>query len=194
MLRACPLSRFIFHSFHLIFPPPQPLPVRQRNRVAQNMGSEVDIDLPVVEVQSSSSATNSTENKRKASATPICNALKSKLFYILIVVICVLITVICFCLTLIYEKESNVTHSVNAWREELSLEKSVWFDAGLDELKAALNVKLNTRRAKNVVLFVGDGMGINTMTASRIYKHGEQGRLTWETFPHMGLLKVSRCQ
>lgn len=154
------------------------------------MGTEVDIDLPVVELQSSS-ATNSIRNKRRTSEAPLCNALQSKLFYILIVVICLLITVICFCLALIYEKESNVTHSVNAWREELSREKSEWFDAGLDELKAALNVKHNTRRAKNVVLFVGDGMGINTMTASRIYKRGEQGNLAWETFPHMGLLKVS---
>lgn len=165
---------------------------QRRHRVTQTMGSEVDIDMPAVELQSSATI-SSIENKRKTLDTPICNALRSKLFYILIVVICLLITVICFCLTLIYEKESNVTQSVNAWREELSLEKSVWFDAGLDELKAALNVKLNTRRAKNVVLFVGDGMGINTMTASRIYKHGEQGRLSWETFAHMGLLKVSQC-
>lgn len=83
---------------------------------------------------------------------------------------------------------------MNAWRDELSPEKSVWFESGLDELKAALSIKLNTRRAKNVVLFVGDGMGISTMTASRIYKHGEQGRLAWEAFPHMGLLKVRECQ
>lgn len=150
----------------------------------------VDVEVSAVELQSSS-GNSFIEDKRETSGTPICSALRSKLFYILIVVICLLITGICFCLTLIYEKESNVTHSVHAWREELSLEKSVWFDAGMDELKAALNVKLNTRRAKHVVLFVGDGMGINTMTASRIYKHGEQGRLSWETFPHMGLLKVS---
>lgn len=149
----------------------------------------VDVEVSAIELQSSS-GNSFAEDNRKTSETPICNALRSKLFYMLIVVICLLITVICFCLTLIYEKESNVTHSVHAWREELSLEKSVWFDAGMDELKAALNVRLNTRRAKNVVLFVGDGMGINTMTAARIYKHGEQGRLAWETFPHMGLLKV----
>lgn len=164
--------------------------MRQRSGAALNMVAEVDIDSPVLELQSSS-ATNSMENKRRTPNTPICNALQSKLFYILIVVICVLITVICFCLTLIYEKESNVTHSVQAWREELSREKSEWFDSGLDELKAALNVKLNTRRAKNVVLFVGDGMGINTMTASRVYKRGEKGTLSWERFSHMGLLKVS---
>ena len=53
------------------------------------------------------------------------------------------------------------------------------------------------RRPKNVVLFVGDGMGLNTVTAARIYKgqsrqgvSGEEASLAWERFPSMGLLKV----
>lgn len=148
-------------------------------------------ELRAIELQSAS-VSIPIGNKRREQDTPICNAFRSKLFYILIVVILLLITAICFCLTLLYEKEIIVTSSMaNGWREELSLEKSVWFDAGLDELKAALNVKVNTRRAKNVVLFVGDGMGVNTVTATRITKYGEEGRLAWETFPHMASLKVS---
>ena len=31
-------------------------------------------------------------------------------------------------------------------------------------------MKLNTKKAKNVIIFVGDGMGVQTHTASRIYK------------------------
>lgn len=62
---------------------------------------------------------------------------------------------------------------------------------GKSELNEALNVQINNRVAKNVILFVGDGMGPNTVTATRIYKYGESGRLTFEKFPHMGLLKVS---
>lgn len=61
---------------------------------------------------------------------------------------------------------------------------------GKSELYEALNV-VNTKTAKNVILFVGDGMGPNTVTATRIYKHGESGRMTFEKFPHIGLLKVS---
>jgi alkaline phosphatase len=53
-----------------------------------------------------------------------------------------------------------------------------------------LSVELNTHWAKNVILFVGDGMGPVTQTAARIYAHGEEGHLAWEKFPHMGLLKV----
>lgn len=104
-------------------------------------------------------------------------------------VVAVLAVIVGICIFLI--DRGNVMHSVVVLDEDMSVEKKDWFDIGLDELKYALNVKKNTRRAKNVILFVGDGMGVNTVTASRIYEHGESGRLSWETFPHTGMLKVS---
>lgn len=116
--------------------------------------------------------------------------IKSKLLYILLPVIALVIITICVGLLLIYEKGSNVTHSIDAWKDNLSAEQKFWYDNGLEELKHGLKVEINTHRAKNVILFVGDGMGINTLTASRIYKYGEEGRLAWEEFPHMGMLKV----
>ena len=39
-----------------------------------------------------------------------------------------------------------------------------------DQIEATLALKPNTTQAKNVILFVGDGMGITTVTASRIYQ------------------------
>lgn len=51
-------------------------------------------------------------------------------------------------------------------------------------------------RAKNVIIFIGDGMGMSTITAARIYKgqlkgkSGEEESLTFEDFPHTGLSKV----
>jgi hypothetical protein len=36
---------------------------------------------------------------------------------------------------------------------------------------------------KNVIFFLGDGMGITTMTAARIYKVGEDGDLTMDKLP-----------
>lgn len=42
-----------------------------------------------------------------------------------------------------------------------------------------------------MILFVGDGMSPDTITASRIYHGGETSRLAWEHFPHIGILKVS---
>lgn len=71
------------------------------------------------------------------------------------------------------------------------VDKDFWMSVGKSELNEALNVALNTKIAKNVIMFVGSGMGPNTVTATRIYTHGESGLLTFEKFPHMGLLKVS---
>jgi alkaline phosphatase len=50
--------------------------------------------------------------------------------------------------------------------------------------------------AKNVILFIGDGMSIPTITAARIYAgqkrgvDGESYKLTMETLPHMALSKT----
>ncbi|XP_033336693.2 alkaline phosphatase [Megalopta genalis] len=65
-----------------------------------------------------------------------------------------------------------------------------WRKLAMDELEEALSYKWNTNRAKNVILFVGDGMSPDTITASRIYRAGETSHLAWEKFPHIGLLKT----
>ncbi|WP_421989490.1 alkaline phosphatase [Qipengyuania sp.] len=52
------------------------------------------------------------------------------------------------------------------------------------------------KRAKNVILFVGDGMGISTVTAARIYagqklgQTGEEYVLPFETFGNVALVKT----
>lgn len=63
-------------------------------------------------------------------------------------------------------------------------------------LQQKLAQRLNTNRAKNVILFVGDGMSIPTITAARIYagqKKGVDGvsnKLTMETFPYAALSRT----
>uniref|UniRef100_A0A3P8V5A2 Alkaline phosphatase n=1 Tax=Cynoglossus semilaevis TaxID=244447 RepID=A0A3P8V5A2_CYNSE len=63
-------------------------------------------------------------------------------------------------------------------------------------MQSALNRKINTNVAKNVVLFLGDGMGITTLTAARILKGqlqnqtGEETVMTMDTFPNVGLAKT----
>ena len=44
--------------------------------------------------------------------------------------------------------------------------------------------------AKNVIFFLGDGMGPVTVTASRIYKYGETGKLTMETLPRTARIRT----
>jgi alkaline phosphatase len=43
---------------------------------------------------------------------------------------------------------------------------------------------------KNVIFFLGDGMGITTLTAARIYSVGESGDLTIDTLPETAFVKT----
>ncbi|XP_025084420.1 alkaline phosphatase-like [Pomacea canaliculata] len=71
-----------------------------------------------------------------------------------------------------------------------------WSNLAHKELQQALSHQPVVRRAKNVILFVGDGMGVSTVTAARIYKGqlrnrtGEEGLLFFETFPNIGMAKT----
>ncbi len=63
------------------------------------------------------------------------------------------------------------------------------------------------KKIRNVIIFIGDGMGINSVSLARIYKgqkrvkegtaepgddlNGEGEALTWESFPFTGLSKVN---
>uniref|UniRef100_G1SLU6 Alkaline phosphatase n=1 Tax=Oryctolagus cuniculus TaxID=9986 RepID=G1SLU6_RABIT len=72
-----------------------------------------------------------------------------------------------------------------------------WRDQAQQTLKNALGLqKLNTKVAKNVILFLGDGMGVSTVTAARILKGqlhhnpGEETRLEMDKFPFVALSKT----
>ena len=68
---------------------------------------------------------------------------------------------------------------------------------GLRDLKRALKAPRFEGRAKNIIVFVGDGLGVSTHTMSRIYKgqkkgkSGEEESLVWEDWDYSGLIKVS---
>jgi alkaline phosphatase len=61
---------------------------------------------------------------------------------------------------------------------------------------AASAAEVHEPRAKNVILFIGDGMGISTITAARIYagqklgQAGEEYVLPFETFDNVALVKT----
>ena len=54
----------------------------------------------------------------------------------------------------------------------------------------AASQALAAGEAKNVIFFLGDGMGPVTVTASRIFKYGEAGKLTMETLPRTARIKT----
>lgn len=78
------------------------------------------------------------------------------------------------------------------------LDKNFWIEEGKARVQMELSKVANKNIAKNVILFVGDGMGLPTITASRIYRgqlqkeNGEEGYHSYELFPDIGLVKVRR--
>jgi len=63
-------------------------------------------------------------------------------------------------------------------------------------LASRANIVPNVSTARNVILFIGDGMGVTTVTAARIFDGqskgmlGEENVLPFETFPHVALIKT----
>ncbi|OYW82079.1 MAG: alkaline phosphatase, partial [Asticcacaulis sp. 32-58-5] len=74
--------------------------------------------------------------------------------------------------------------------------QNVYFIDGKASLNEALKRVPNVSRAKNVILFIGDGMGVNSVTAGRILagqSHGDIGttyKLAFEDFAYTGLSKT----
>ncbi|XP_041837065.1 alkaline phosphatase, tissue-nonspecific isozyme [Melanotaenia boesemani] len=72
-----------------------------------------------------------------------------------------------------------------------------WNTWAQQTLKNALNMQnLNKNKAKNLILFLGDGMGVPTVTAARILKgqlngqSGEETQLEMDKFPFVSLAKT----
>ena len=71
-----------------------------------------------------------------------------------------------------------------------------YYVSGLATLNKALAQQPNTGKAKNVILFIGDGMGISTIVASRIHEgqsrgvDGESNSLSFEALPYLALSKT----
>jgi alkaline phosphatase len=71
-----------------------------------------------------------------------------------------------------------------------------YFKSSLEQLNKVLAQKPNTNRAKNVILFIGDGYGVSTMTAARIFEgqsrgvDGPSNKLAHENFPYAALSRT----
>lgn len=50
-----------------------------------------------------------------------------------------------------------------------------YFEAGREELRQLKEQKPNEGRARNVIIFIGDGMGGSTLTAARIHDGQRRG-------------------
>lgn len=82
--------------------------------------------------------------------------------------------------------------SVNAIRYKHELSKEYHFKNGIEfvnqQIQKKKNLKFNV--AKNAVLFLGDGMSMPCLAATRIYVGGEEKQLSFEKFPFVGMSKT----
>jgi len=71
-----------------------------------------------------------------------------------------------------------------------------WFRDGRAAVEEAKKTEPIRTKARNVILFIGDGMGVSTITAARIFDGqrrgmtGEENTLAFETLPYTALVKT----
>ncbi|XP_073829486.1 membrane-bound alkaline phosphatase-like [Musca autumnalis] len=72
------------------------------------------------------------------------------------------------------------------------LEPGYWQNNAHEYLSKKLQqqTNLNLNKAKNVILFLGDGMSVHTLTAVRSYMGDASKQLAFEKFPYVGLSKT----
>ena len=86
-----------------------------------------------------------------------------------------------------------MNQSMNHWKDTTHAR---WQGVARLGLALALVLASGQSYAKNVIFFLGDGMGISTVTAARIYAGqaagatGEEYSLAFEEFPHLALIKT----
>ncbi len=80
--------------------------------------------------------------------------------------------------------------------QDLPQQSDPWFEAGQARLaKARARVAID-HPARNIILFIGDGMSVVTVAAARIYEgqlrgeSGEENVLSFEEFPYFALAKT----
>lgn len=71
-----------------------------------------------------------------------------------------------------------------------------WYELGQQQASQRIHQQANHQRAKNIILVVGDGMGITSLTSGRIYAGQQQGldgeeyQLAFEDYPYSALVKT----
>ncbi|MBZ8134565.1 alkaline phosphatase [Afifella sp. IM 167] len=92
-----------------------------------------------------------------------------------------------------------LTSGVACAQDNIAQSGSSWFTDAQAELQARIDHQPNTNRAKNVILFIADGMGVGTNYAIRLYAGQQEGQygsehvLPYEAygdFPNVALVKT----
>lgn len=69
-------------------------------------------------------------------------------------------------------------------------ETAFWTNKAQTLIDEKLKLVENTNTAKNIIMFLGDGMSMATIAATRMYLGGEELKLSFEEFPTFGYSKT----
>ncbi|MDQ6786812.1 MAG: alkaline phosphatase [Acidobacteriota bacterium] len=109
---------------------------------------------------------------------------------------CVVLSVVIFSLISLPSAQTTKPEVQSRFPVKREESPETWRRDGLNAIEQAKSLKARKGRAKNVILFLGDGMGISTVTAARILEgqmrgeSGEENRLSFEQFPFVALSKT----
>ncbi|XP_041979177.1 membrane-bound alkaline phosphatase-like [Aricia agestis] len=112
---------------------------------------------------------------------------------------CNLLSLLCFVCTCVISSSRTIQDRKSHYHAKSSFDeknKDHWRIQAQMTLLAKLDQSFNINVAKNVILFVGDGMSITTVAAARAYLGqqkgylGEELKLSFESFPFTGLAKT----
>ncbi|XP_055371341.1 membrane-bound alkaline phosphatase-like [Condylostylus longicornis] len=70
------------------------------------------------------------------------------------------------------------------------LNSEYWIENAQKAIKEKLAINKNEKKAKNIIFFLGDGMSVHTLTATRAYLKDVSHQLSFEKFPYVGLSKT----
>lgn len=87
-----------------------------------------------------------------------------------------------------FEKTKSFVSGANVPEEEL--QNDYWLNKAKHFVENQLNKPNNVTKAKNIIFFIGDGMSIPTIAATRVFMGGESEQLSFEKFPATGMVKT----
>lgn len=100
-------------------------------------------------------------------------------------------------LATLIEADSSINNDQTLFKyNEKEKNSDYWLKSGKKAIEQALKYKTNTQRAKNSIIFIGDGMSLTTITAARILygqllnKSGEEEQLSFDKLSNVALIKT----
>lgn len=89
------------------------------------------------------------------------------------------------------QKDKSIEYKdIDPILKELEGFNEFWDTKAQNLLEEQLKFKPNTKKAKNIILFIADGLSLTTTAAARMYMGGEEKQLSYEKFSHFGFART----